>query len=80
MKKGGYIIYILIAYFGEEKIYKGLKIFFDNFEFSSANENDFFNTMSEACNYDIKDFLKEWVYERSFPILYVFFLIIKMKF
>ena len=72
-EKGGYIIYMLIAYFGEEKIYKGLKIFFDKYKFSSANEIDFFNAMSEACNYDIKDFLKEWIYERSFPILYVYF-------
>ena len=72
-EKAGYIINMIISYFGEEKIYKGFKIFFDKFKFNCADENDFFNAMTEACNYDIKDFLKEWIYERSFPILSVKF-------
>ena len=25
--------------------------------------------MSQACNYDIKDLLYEWIYEKSFPVL-----------
>ena len=72
-EKGGYIMNMLTAYFGKEKIYEGLKIYYNKFKFGCVDENDFFNCMSEACNYDIKYFLKEWVYEKSFPILNVKF-------
>ena len=71
--KGGYIIYMLLSYFGEEKIFKGLKLYCENFKYRCADENNFFKIMSEVCDYDIKDFLNEWVYKKSYPILSVKF-------
>ena len=70
-EKGGYIMNMLLSYFGKEKIYKWLNLYCNKFKFSCINENDFFDTLGEICNYDIKNFLNEWIYEKSFPILYI---------
>ena len=71
--KAGYIMNMLLLYFGKEKIFNGLKLLINKFKYNNVNEIDFFNCMSESCNYDIKNLLYEWIYEKSFPILNVKF-------
>ena len=70
-EKGGYIINMLCQYFGKEKIFQWLNLYCNKYKFSNVKENDFFETMGEVCNYDIKCFLREWIYEKSNPILTV---------
>ena len=72
-EKGGYIMNMLVSYFGKEKIYEGLKLYCNKFKYGCTNEKDFFDCMSKACDYDIKKFLKNWVYKISYPILDVVF-------
>jgi len=72
-EKGGYIMNMLLLFFGKEKIFNGLKLLCERFRYKNIDENDFFNCMGEACNYDIKNLLSEWVYKKSFPILNVKF-------
>ena len=72
-EKGGYIMYMLVAFFGEDKVFKGLKLFFEKFKYNNANEQDFFDSMSHACDYDIKYLLNEWIYEPSHPFLNISF-------
>ena len=72
-EKSGYIMFMLVSLFGEEKIFQGLKLFFEKYKYKSANEKDFFNIMSKACNYDISYLLNEWIYEKSFPVLNIIF-------
>ena len=72
-EKGGYIMFMLVSLFGEEKIFQGLKLFFEKYKYKSANEKDFFNIMSKACNCDISNLLNEWIYEKSFPVLNIIF-------
>lgn len=72
-EKGGYIMNMVLLFFGKEKFFNGLKLLCERFRFKCIDENDFFNCMGEACNYDIKNLLNEWVYQKSFPILSVKF-------
>ena len=72
-EKGGYIINMLLSYFGKVKIFKGLRLYFEKYKFGNANEKDFLNIMSEVFNFDVKDLLNEWIYKKSFPILYTTF-------
>ena len=72
-EKGGYIMNMVLLYFGKEKFFNGLKLLCEKFRYKCIDENDFFNCMGEACNYDIKNLLNEWVYQKSFPILNVKF-------
>ena len=72
-EKGGYVMNMLLIYFGKDKIFNGLKLMCERFKYKNIDENDFFNCMGEACNYDIKNLLYEWIYEKSFPILSVQF-------
>ena len=72
-EKGSYVIYMLVTFFGEDKVFLGLKFFFEKFKYNNANEKDFFDCMSKACDFDIKYLLSEWIYEKSFPILNVSF-------
>ena len=71
--KGGYIMNMLYQWFGKDKIYEWLNIYCNKYKYSNVTENDFFETMGEVCNYDIKNLLSEWIYEKSYPILTVSF-------
>ena len=68
-EKGGYIMNMLLQYFGKEKLFQWLNLYCNKYKFSNVNENDFFETMGEVYNYDIKNFLREWIYEINIPIL-----------
>ena len=72
-EKGGYIMNMLYQYFGKEKIIQWLNLYVNKFKFTSVNENDFFDTMGEVCNYNIKNLLSEWIYHIGFPVLTVSF-------
>ena len=72
-EKGGYIMNMILLFFGKEKFFNGLKLLCERFRNKCIDENDFFNCMGEACNYNIRNLLNEWIYEKSFPILNVKF-------
>ena len=63
---------MLYQYFGKEKIIQWLNLYVNKFKFTSVNENDFFDTMGEVCNYNIKNLLSEWIYHIGFPVLTFF--------
>ncbi len=64
--KGAYVLRMLRHLLGEEKFWKGIRLYYNTYKNKNALTPNFEKCMEKASNENLNWFFKEWVYEPGF--------------
>jgi len=65
--KGASIAHTLRSYLGDEKFFKGLKLYFSRYKYRDISSADFRDFWSKTTETDLDDFFNSWVFSPGFP-------------
>lgn len=69
--KGGSILRMLLCHIGGETFRRGLKIYFDQYQYDNTQADDLWNALSKASGQDIAKFMNGWLRRPGYPLVNV---------
>ena len=67
--KGATILRMMIDYLGEENFKNGVNMFMNQFKYSNANSQNYWDGLEEGSGEPIKPFADSWVHQSGYPIV-----------
>jgi aminopeptidase N len=68
-QKGAWILHMLRHELGEEKFWKGIRMFYERYKGLNAKTGDFINVMEEVSGKNLGSFFTQWLYLKGEPDL-----------
>jgi len=69
-QKGSSIITMLANNFlTRDQFFQGVQAYLQKYEYSNAGVDDFWNSMAEANNFDVRESIEPWVKQPGFPLV-----------
>ncbi len=66
-QKGAWVLHMLRSELGDEKFFRGIRIYYDAHKNSTADTEDLRSAFEKASGRDLKDFFARWVYGTGHP-------------
>lgn len=66
-QKAAWVLHTLRMELGDELFWKGLKKYYETYQFKNALTEDFQKIMEDASGKDLKNFFREWIYQSGHP-------------
>jgi aminopeptidase N len=66
-QKGAWVLHMLRSELGDEKFFRGIRIYYDAHKNSIADTEDLRGAFEKASGQDLKDFFARWVYRTGHP-------------
>lgn len=70
-QKGAWVLHMLRQKVGDDNFWKGLRLYYQRFQYGNAQTTDFRKVMEEVSGQDLKAFFKQWLYTQGHPQLEV---------
>ena len=67
--KGSHLIFMLMRLMGEEQFFKGLKKYFQKFQYQNTSGDDLWACLQEFASFDIKSMMDSWILQPGFPLI-----------
>ncbi|MGV9001704.1 MAG: M1 family metallopeptidase [Candidatus Saccharimonadaceae bacterium] len=67
--KGGRLLRMLQAYVGDDVMKRGLKVYFEKYQYTNTQADDLWSVLSEASGKDISSFMHAWMTQPGFPVV-----------
>ena len=64
--KGGIVVHTLRKYMGDSIFFEAIRAYLNQFQFSNATSQQFFDAMSQYSGQDLQDFFEAWVDQPGF--------------
>jgi aminopeptidase N len=68
-QKGAWVLHMLRSEVGDDKFWKGMRLYYERFRNSNALTEDFRNVMEEVSGIDLKNFFHQWLTVGGHPEL-----------
>jgi aminopeptidase N len=68
-QKGSWVLHMLRFQLGDDLFWKGIKAYYQKYQFSNALSEDFQKVMEETSGQKLDWFFKQWLYESALPSL-----------
>lgn len=68
-QKGAWILHMLRKQVGDEAFFKGIRKYYEMYQFSNASTNDFKRVMAAISGQDLDAFFDQWLYKKGQPII-----------
>jgi aminopeptidase N len=68
-KKGAWILHMLRKQVGDDTFFKGLRMYYELYQFSNASSQDFENVMEHVSGQELDAFFDQWLYKTGQPII-----------
>jgi tricorn protease interacting factor F2/3 len=69
--KGASVLLMFQEYIRESNFKKGIAHFLNNFKFSNADSNQYWEAFQEATKFPVKKFAKSWIFQSGYPLVKV---------
>lgn len=69
--KGGRLLRMLQAYLGNDALRKGLKNYFEKYQYGNTAADDLWNCLAEASGKDVSGLMNAWMTQSGFPVVLV---------
>jgi len=66
-QKGAWVLHMLRSELGDEKFFRGIRLYYDAHKNSIANSEDLRAAFEKASGRDLKDFFARWIYGAGHP-------------
>ncbi len=66
-QKGAWVLHMLRSELGDEKFFRGIRIYYDAHKDSTANTEDLRAAFEKASGRDLKEFFARWIYGAGHP-------------
>ena len=67
--KGSHLMFMLMRLMGEEQFFKGLKKYFQKFQYQNTSGDDLWACLQEFASFDIKSMMDSWILQPGFPLI-----------
>ena len=68
-KKGAWILHMLRKQVGDDAFFKGLRMYYELYQFSNASSQDFENVMEHVSGQELDAFFTQWLHKTGQPII-----------
>ena len=67
--KGSHLMFMLMRLMGEEQFFKGLKKYFQKFQYQNTSGDDLWACLQEFATFDVKNMMDSWILQSGFPLI-----------
>lgn len=67
--KGSHLIFMLMRAIGEQNFFKGLKDYFQKFQYKNTTGDDLWSCLQKYAEFDVKKLMNSWILQSGFPII-----------
>lgn len=67
--KGSHLIFMLMRAIGEQNFFKGLKDYFQKFQYKNTTGDDLWACLQKYAEFDVKKLMDSWILQSGFPII-----------
>lgn len=67
--KGSHLMFMLMRLMGEEQFLKGLKKYFQKFQYQNTSGDDLWACLQEFATFDVKNMMDSWILQSGFPLI-----------
>lgn len=67
--KGSHLIFMLMRLMGEEQFFKGLKKYFQKFQYQNTSGDDLWACLQKFATFDVKNMMDSWILQSGFPLI-----------
>lgn len=67
--KGSHLMFMLMRLMGEEQFFKGLKKYFQKFQYQNTSGDDLWTCLQEFATFDVKNMMDSWILQSGFPLI-----------
>ena len=67
--KGSHLMFMLMRLMGEEQFFKGLKKYFQKFQYQNTSGDDLWACLQEFATFDVKNMMDSWILQPGFPLI-----------
>ena len=67
--KGSHLMFMLMHLMGEEQFFKGLKKYFQKFQYQNTSGDDLWACLQEFATFDVKNMMDSWILQSGFPLI-----------
>lgn len=67
--KGSHLLFMLMRLLGESKFFKGLKDYFQKYQYQNTSGDDLWFCLQKYADFDIKKLMDAWILQPGFPML-----------
>lgn len=67
--KGSHLIFMLMRAIGEQNFFKGLKDYFQKFQYMNTTGDDLWACLQKYAEFDVKKLMDSWILQSGFPVI-----------
>ena len=67
--KGSHLMFMLMRLMGEDQFFKGLKKYFQKFQYQNTSGDDLWACLQEFATFDVKNMMDSWILQSGFPLI-----------
>ena len=67
--KGSHLMFMLMRLMGEAQFFKGLKKYFQKFQYQNTSGDDLWACLQEFATFDVKNMMDSWILQSGFPLI-----------